>query len=98
MLGCSRNAVVQWENGLRPISAIVSALLRIYEAWFRREKRTPEHIVGYDPDGGARYVVRLHAPSFVLQEGGDVTWLDPEPSGDEKGALVLHARAILRRF
>lgn len=76
----------------------VGTLLRIYGAWFKRETNIPEHIVGYDPAGGTRYIVRLHAPSFVLKEEGDAIWLDPEPDEEHRLGLVLHARAVLRRF
>lgn len=97
-IGVAPATVESWRsNGVNRMTRTVSALLAFLETQLKRaELGVPEHLVGYDPDTGTRYVVKLTPPGLIMS-ARKLVWLDPisrfAPQVIE--AAVAEARLLL---
>lgn len=87
-----------WEEGTHRPPASVETLFRYLELTKLRQMPTaPEHLIGYDPDTGTRFVVRLLEPGLIIGADDTVIWLDPPSNYDNLSnkAAVAAARLLL---
>ena len=99
ILGVSWSTVNKWKNRSRRPTGTVTAALRFLETQMER-MGGPEHLIGYDPETGQKYVVILLPPGLVMSARGKrVVWLDPPSAFSvvETESAVARADILLSR-